>query len=250
MADYFTPTVIQQTILDADMTPLERLLLSHIFESERDNDSWYFFSERGPSDILYVGRAELEAALDASSYAGDSSANSFVAEYLSDMKADGPLPTYIDLDLSTTSWEFIMQDIVMRSSTLSYVTAVSSFTCSRMRPDGFGGAVVLISADQIMGKSTNEILEDHRAGCPLIHVRGGATKCSNVLYVMSASRHGRVRRPARSHSRRPSRPSPAGDRMRQSRRNGPTWPDGGRRRSPHPSRQGRGRSPRPVHLRS
>ena len=39
MADYFTPTVIQQTILDADMTPLERLLLSHIFESERDNDS-------------------------------------------------------------------------------------------------------------------------------------------------------------------------------------------------------------------
>jgi len=160
MADYFTPTVIQQTILDADMTPLERLLLSHIFESERDGDSWYFFSELGPSDILYVERVALEAALAASRYADDSSANRFVVEYLSNTKADGPLPTHLDLDLSTTSWEFIMQDIVTRSSTLSYVTAVSSFTCSRMRQDGFGGAVVLISADQIMGKSTNEILED------------------------------------------------------------------------------------------
>ena len=38
MADYFTPTDIQQTIPEADMTPLERLLLSHVFEAERDGD--------------------------------------------------------------------------------------------------------------------------------------------------------------------------------------------------------------------
>ena len=42
MADYYTPTVIQQTIPDADMTPLERLILSHIFESEHDGAGWYF----------------------------------------------------------------------------------------------------------------------------------------------------------------------------------------------------------------
>ena len=53
-----------------------------------------------------------------------------------------------------------MQDIVKRSSTLAYVTAVSSFTCSRMRPDGFGGAAVLISADEIMDKSTSDLLEE------------------------------------------------------------------------------------------
>ena len=34
MADYFEQTVVQQTIPDADMTALERLLLSHIFQSE------------------------------------------------------------------------------------------------------------------------------------------------------------------------------------------------------------------------
>jgi hypothetical protein len=35
MADYYSPTVIQQTIPDADMTPLERLILSNIFDSEK-----------------------------------------------------------------------------------------------------------------------------------------------------------------------------------------------------------------------
>jgi hypothetical protein len=160
MADYYTPTVIQQSIPDSDMTPLEHLLLAQIFDAERDGDGWYFFSEQGPSDMLSIERGALEAALAASEGASDSTANRFVREHLPDPQAIGPLPAHLDLDLSTTSWEFIMQDIVKRSSTLVYVIAVSSFTCSRMRPDGFGGAAVLISADQIMGKSTNDLLED------------------------------------------------------------------------------------------
>jgi hypothetical protein len=32
-----------------------------------------------------------------------------------------------------------------------------------MRPDGFGGMAVLITADAIRGKSTNDILEDFLA---------------------------------------------------------------------------------------
>jgi hypothetical protein len=61
------------------------------------------------------------------------------------------------------SWECIFQDIVRRSATLKYVTAVSSFTCTKMRADGFGGMAVLITADAIRGKSTNDILEDFLA---------------------------------------------------------------------------------------
>lgn len=160
MADYYTPSVLQQSIPDADMTPLERLLLSHIFDAERDGDGWYFFSEQGPADMLYVERAALEAALAASQSTGESAANMFVKKHLPEPQCGDPLPSHLDLDLSTTSWEFIMQDIVKRSPTLDYVSAVSSFTCSKMRPDGFGGAVVVISANGIMGKSTNEILED------------------------------------------------------------------------------------------
>ena len=34
MADYHTPTVVQQTIPNDDMTPLERLLLTNIFDED------------------------------------------------------------------------------------------------------------------------------------------------------------------------------------------------------------------------
>lgn len=171
MADYYTPTVIQQAIPDADMTPLERLLLSHIFESECDGEGWYFFSEQGPADMIVVDRAALEAALAESQISGENVANTLVREHLAKLQAAERDAALIDLDLSMTSWESIMQDIVRRSPTLDYVSAVSSFTCSRMRADGFGGMVVVISSVAILGKSTNDLLEEfieqitHSADC-------------------------------------------------------------------------------------
>ncbi len=83
-----------------------------------------------------------------------------VTKLLASLKDEELQEAHLDLDLSETSWEFIVQDIVRRSTTLRYVSAVSSFTCSRMRVDGFGGAVVVISADAILGKSTNDLLEE------------------------------------------------------------------------------------------
>jgi galactokinase len=49
---------------------------------------------------------------------------------------------------------------VRRSPTLRYVTAVSAFTCSKMRPDGFGGMAILITASEVMSKLTNDIIQD------------------------------------------------------------------------------------------
>ena len=54
----------------------------------------------------------------------------------------------------------MFQDIVRRSHTLRYITAVSAFTCSKMRPDGWGGMAVLITPSEVMGKSTGDIIED------------------------------------------------------------------------------------------
>ena len=159
MADYFTPTVVQPTIPIADMTALERLLLTRIFEAEPDGAGRYIFAEEGPADTITVNRGELNAAL-ADSQAADSTAKTYVAERLSQISAD---ETIIDLDLSGTSWEFLFQDIVRRSPTLDNVTVISAFTCSKMRPDGFGGMAVLITADAIKGKSTNDLLEDFLA---------------------------------------------------------------------------------------
>ncbi len=159
MTDYYSPTIIQETIPDADMTPLERLLLSNIFEAEEDRDGWYFFSEQGPATMIAIDRTELEASL-ARSKSIDSRANAYVTERLTAAPAG---ETLIDLDMSATSWEFIVQDIVRRSKTLRYVTAITSFTCSKMRPDGFGGMAVLITADNVKGKSTHEVIEDFLA---------------------------------------------------------------------------------------
>ena len=159
MADYFEHTVVQQTIPNADMTPLERLLLSRILQCEPDGDGCYFFAEQSPSTMIFATRAELEAAL-ASSPDVESAAHLYVTEQIAFVDADAP---EIDLDLSGTSWEFFFQDIVKRSKTLTYVSVVAAFTCSRMRPDGFGGMAVLITRDAIVGKSTNDLLEDFLA---------------------------------------------------------------------------------------
>jgi hypothetical protein len=170
MADYFEQTVVQQTIPTPDMTPLERRLLSRIFECEPDGDGCYFFAGQSPSTMIFATRAELETALVSLPDVG-SAAHLYVAKQLAAADADA---TEIDLDLSGTSWEFFFQDIVKRSKTLAYVSVAAAFTRSKMRPDGFGGMAVLVTRDAIVGKSTNDPLEDFLAEAGLDG--GAATK--------------------------------------------------------------------------
>jgi hypothetical protein len=163
MADYYDETIVQPTIPDVDMTALERLLLTNIFQCEFDNDGWYFFAEQGPSTFIEVTHAELEEAL-AQSREPDSAAHLFVAQQIADGVLNGTSDQdAVELDASGTSWEAFFQDIVKRSKTLTYVTILTAFTCSKMRPDGFGGAATLITAKAVKGKSTNDIIEDFLA---------------------------------------------------------------------------------------
>jgi len=148
MADYFTPTVIQPAIRAADVTPLERLLLSHIFNAEPQGEDLYFYADERPANTVWLDRAPLEAALAQSKGHADSAAAAFVIEQLARVPADD---VEIELNVGTLSWKAIFQDIVRRSPTLRYVTAVSAFTCSTMRPEGFGGMAVLITADARLG---------------------------------------------------------------------------------------------------
>jgi hypothetical protein len=171
MTDYHSPTVVQPTIPNADMTPLERLLLTRIFEAEPDGNGLYFFAEIGPCNAFELAVAGLYTALRQSTSVA-STANDYFVMRMADI---GDHETHIDLALSGMfsgsgqdsargqAWELILQDIVRRSPTLDYVTVVSAFTCTKMRPDSFGGMAVLITADSIKGKSTNDILEDFLA---------------------------------------------------------------------------------------
>ena len=158
MPDYFSPTVIQPAIPAADITPLERLLLSHIFQVEPDGDGLYFYADETPADLIWLDRLPLQTALAQSKNTAGTTAVTVVTEQLAQLPDDN---VEIELDFSDRSWESIFQDIVRRSSKLRYVTAESAFTCSKMRPDGFGGMAVVITASAIIGKSTGEIIADH-----------------------------------------------------------------------------------------
>jgi hypothetical protein len=156
MADYLTQTVVQPVIPDIDMTPVERMILSEVFQSESDGDGLYFFSEAGLNETPSFDAAALAVALDISADVG-SHAAAFVRKRLAAATTVGE----VELDLtSDLAWETILQDIVRRSSTIDQVIATSAFTCSKMRPDGFGGMVVLITADAVLGKSTEDMLCD------------------------------------------------------------------------------------------
>jgi hypothetical protein len=160
MADYYSPTVIQPPIPVVAMTPLERLLLENIFSAEPVGDDLYFYAEEGPVDFIVLSRAEIEEALAASDGTAGTAAT-YIADRLSRL---APEEAEIDLDLSGTSiWELIFQEIVRRSPTLRYVTAITSFECSKMRPDGFGGMAVLITADRIISKSTHDLIAEFLA---------------------------------------------------------------------------------------
>jgi hypothetical protein len=112
MTDYYNPTVVQQTIPNADMTALERLLLARIFESEEDGDGLYLVSQNGPNDQFDIAVDELRAALSKSAGVPSTAAD-YVAERVKEIP-DGD--TEVEIDFSATSWEFILQDIVRRRS--------------------------------------------------------------------------------------------------------------------------------------
>lgn len=53
------------------------------------------------------------------------------------------------------------QEIIRRSNgELNWISKESAYTCSRMRPDGFGGGAVFISADDIQYSFTSQWLEE------------------------------------------------------------------------------------------
>ena len=157
MTDYYTTTVVQPAIPATDITPLERLLLSHIFHAQPDGDALYFYADEGPADTVWLDRGPVEAAL-AQSKSIESTAVTVVTEQLARLPADN---AELELDCSDDScWQSIFQDIVRRSNTLRYITAVSAFTCSKMLPHGFGGMAVVITASDVMDKTTGDIMED------------------------------------------------------------------------------------------
>ena len=152
MADYFTPTVVRPSIPAAAITPLEMDLLVEMYEHEADGDAVYFFASDGVCDTIWLAAATLKASLATASDAPNA-ATVFVRK---ELEAAEPDADEVELDVSDLK-EAIFQDIIRRSGQLDSVVITSAWTCSEMRPDGFGGSVTVITADKVLWSSTTEI---------------------------------------------------------------------------------------------
>ena len=160
MADYCTPTVVQQPLPLADMTALEKLVLEAVFETEElgteeSGLELYCFAPENVNDFPSLDAGELRDALERSA-ATPSRLHDLIKPQADRIAAD---QSGFDLDLSAEGVEFILQDILRRSKTLTHISVTAAFTCSKMLPDGFGGMATLITADEIIGESTNGLLE-------------------------------------------------------------------------------------------
>ncbi len=155
MADYYTPTVIQQILPFACMTSLEKLALSAIFETEEIDGGLYCFSSEGINDRHSLDLAEVRDGLKH----GDAIPSRLYDRVKDEAGKLGPGATALELDLSVEGYEFILQDILRRSDSMTHISVMAAFTCSKMRPDGFGGMVTLITREDIRSTSTTAILE-------------------------------------------------------------------------------------------
>ncbi len=140
------------------MTLLEHRLLIGMFSHEGEEDSVYFFAEDYVNDLLHLELSEVHQLLEVDPYP-DGYAVTVIREEL--RKLD-PVEGELALDMSVIGYEGIFQDIVRRCDALDDVEVVAAWTCTKMRPDGFGGMATLITADAVETMSTASFLDEAR----------------------------------------------------------------------------------------
>ncbi len=160
MADYYSPTVVQQPLPLEDITPLEKLVLTAIFETEeleteQNGRALYCFASENVDVYTFLDAAEVREALEQSSSMPSRLYDLLRAQ--ADHAAEGQ--SDFALDLSVDGFDFILQDILRRSKSLNYISVATAFTCSKIHPNAFGGIVALITPEEIRSESTSEILE-------------------------------------------------------------------------------------------
>lgn len=155
MADYFTPTVIEPMIPLTSILPIERQFLAQVFTEEIDAQTAYYFSDTGASDLIFLDPENARAALSGASAETSRLAKTLLEEYADDLTGTDD----IELDMCGDLWPDVLQDIVRRAPGLDHLTVTMAFTCSKMRPDGFGGMAMLITAEIVRWGSTSTLFD-------------------------------------------------------------------------------------------
>ncbi len=154
MADYYSQCVVSPMLPLADLTAAEQLILRNIFDSEVEAGELYLFAEIGRNTMIDLELPDMLAALAGTGVA--SAATRLLSKAVA-KSPDGEGTAEIELD---DEWIEILQEIMRRSNALTFVTIETGFNCSKMRPDGFGGAAMVITADTIDTMSTSQFIDE------------------------------------------------------------------------------------------
>jgi len=158
MANYYSPTVVQPSVPTSDMTNLEKYFLEAIFEckdvTEDGIDSIYFYSSEGVAQSI-----DFDELVDTIEHLIESDKRpSRLADTLHDFIVNNEDASEFEVDDSVI--EHVFQDIVRRSKTVKAIIWTTSYTCDKMRPDGFGGSAVAITKNAIESAGTNRFISE------------------------------------------------------------------------------------------
>ena len=155
MADYFTPTVVEPMIPSSAILPVEAMFLAQAFEAESEDGLIYYFGETGANELVFFDPKELREALNLADHTSSRLVAKLRAEYAEMLVGEDEF----EFDVAGDLWPEVLQDIVRRAPDLEELTVTMAFTCSKMRPDGFGGLAMLITAAAIRSGSTHTLFE-------------------------------------------------------------------------------------------
>jgi hypothetical protein len=155
MTDYYETSVVNPSIPNSDILPIELLLLSEIFDSKNNEIDTYFFNERSTANIINICANTLSEACQNTTEECTAKAIANIALLKAIDHTDK-----IEIDFSDYGWTEIFADIVKRSSTIDYISITRSYHASRIIADGFGGSAIFITDEGINHISTYEWLEN------------------------------------------------------------------------------------------
>lgn len=148
----------------ADITPLEKLILSKVLDCAETDEGLELYTDDGPMNPVVVSQHELSDALDASDQIVDSLLRNFLKGRVipAHPVENSDSETTIFIDLSEFPWQFIVQDIIKRSSTAREFVVIQWINDVSQRPDSFGASMSLITENGIFHTTSEDLLAGFR----------------------------------------------------------------------------------------